>query len=351
MNQLQNKMMKLLLTLLITSGVPLTVWSQYTISERANVTAKVDSSAINIRDSIKLKINTKAYYKYLRHQKVVDRNFFETKNSLYITQYAFDNWSGGGDNSFNGRVSTQTQHVYHVDKLAIDTYFNATYGIGQADKVWSKLDDVFQLNSDISYVLYNKWNYTFGINLASQFSKTYNDNEKKDMYKSRFFAPANLKPYFGFTFKVSDNQKMTLAPVSGNILMVLDDSLSNIGAFGVEKGKKAKLSVGAYFNGQWKQNITRNGALSYKTIVQSFWDYQSTPNLNWENWIDFTVFKLFTINFYVRLVYDEKIIIKKENSAGEMVDSGSHLQFKESLGFGITYGFKNKAKPTYTIIK
>lgn len=344
-------MRKLLLALFFLCSLPLTVLSQYSISEKADVSAKVDSLSGSIRDDINLDIKTKAYYRYMRNKKLLDRNFLESINTLNLTQMAYDNWSGGGENSFNAKLSTRTQHVYHIDKLAIDTYFNATYSMGQTDKQIVKLDDAFQLNSDISYVLYNKWNYTFGINLASQFSKTYNDNEKKDLYKSRFFAPANLKPYFGFTFKVSDNQKITLAPISGNVLMVFDDSLSNIGAFGVEKGKKAKLSVGAYFNGQWGFNITKNGALKYKTIVQSFWDYDSTPNLNWENWIDFTVFKLFSINFYFRMVYDEKVVVKVKDSDGKMVESDSFLQIKESLGFGISYNFKNKTKPSYKIIK
>lgn len=340
---------KLLLSFILC--FPLTLFAQYTISERADVMAKVDSSNIRIRDSIKLDIKNKAYYKYMKRKKLSERNFFETKNSITITQYAFGNWADGGDNNFNGRLSTQTQHVYHVEKLAVDTYLNATYSLSQSDKQIVKVDDVFQLNSDISYVLYNKWNYTFGFNLSSQFSKTYNDPKLKDSYKSNFFAPANLKPYFGFTYKVSDNQKVTIAPVSGNVLMVLDDSLSNIGAFGVDNGKRTKLSVGAYMNAQWKQNITKNGIISYRTIVQSFCDYKSMPNLNWENWIDFTILKYFNINFYIRMVYDDKITVKKKDGDGNMVDSSSHLQIKESLGFSIVYNFKNKDKPTYKIVK
>lgn len=346
-------MNKIFILLLVICAMPLSALSQYTISERANVGSKVDSSSVRVRDSIKLDIKTKAFYKYQRKKRIFERNFFETKNSLTITQYAFDNWASGGDNNFNGRVSTQTQHVYHVDKMAIDTYFNATYGLGQSDKKIVKIDDVFQINSDISYVLYNRWNYTFGINLSSQFSKTHNNYETKDTYKSRFFAPANLKPYFGFTYKVSDNQKITLAPVSGNVLMVFDDSLSNIGAFGVDKGKKSKLSVGAYLNAQWTQNLMKrkNVELSYRTIVQSFWDYKNTPNLNWESWLDFKVLRRFTLNFYVRMVYDDKVFVKMKDAEGNVVDSKSHLQFKESLGFGIAYDFRNKSKPSYKIIK
>lgn len=332
---------------MVLCGIPTVVSAQYTISEKTNVGAKKDSATIRLSDDLGLDIKTPAYYKYMRRKKLHDRNYFNTYNNLLVTQYAYNNWASGGENNFNGRFSTQTQHVYHIDKLAIDTYFNATYGLGQSDKKIVKIDDVFQLNSDVSYVLYKRWNYTFGINLASQFSKTYNDPQKKETYKSRFFAPANLKPYFGFTYKVSDEKKITIAPVSGNILMVFDDSLSQKGAFGVDVGKKSKLSVGAYLNAQWKQKITKDGLLTYKAIVQSFWDYKNCPNLNWESWLDFTVFRLFSVNFYVRLVYDDKVDIKKEDGT----ISKSHLQFKESLGFGITYKFKNKEKPSYKIIK
>lgn len=340
-------MRRLLLVFALLCVLPTVVLAQYTISEKADVGAKVDSVSVRVSNDLRLDIKTPAYYRYMKRKKLLDRNYFTTKNTLLVTQYAYDNWSGGGENNFNGRFATQTQHVYHIDKLAVDTYFNASYGLGQSDKKIIKIDDVFQINSDVSYVLYKRWNYTFGINLASQFSKTYNDPKKKENYKSRFFAPANLKPYFGFTYKVSDDKKITIAPVSGNILMVFDDSLSQKGAFGVDVGRKSKLSVGSYINAQWKQNITKDGMLTYKAIVQSFWDYKNCPNLNWESWIDFKVFKLFSINLYLRFVYDDKIDIKTED--GTL--SGSHLQFKESLGFGITYEFKNKSKPSYKIIK
>ena len=137
--------------------------------------------------------------------------------------------------------------------------------------------------------------------------------------------------------------------------MVFDDKLSEEGAFGVEKGKRTKLSVGAYVNCQWSQNITKDGMLKYKGIVQSFCDYKSVPNINWESWFEFKVFKMFSLNLYVKFIYDDKVVVNKdiidENGNEKSVPSGSHFQIKESLGFGISYDFRNKSKPTYTIIK
>lgn len=344
-------MKKALYIILILSIAPLFAIGQYTISEKANVTSRIDTSKLVIYDNINIKANTEAYSRFLKRKRRHERNFVETINALYITQYAYNNWDKGGENSFNGKFTTRSQYIYHVDKLAIDTYFNASYGMSRADTITTKTEDKFEINSDISYVLYKRWNYTFGINLASQFTRTYTNTNSRDEYRSSFFAPANIKPYFGFTYKVSDSQKVTFAPLSGNVLLVLDDSLSAKGAFGIDKGKKAKLSVGAYLNCQWSYDITRNGLLKYKTIIQCFSDYKTAPNVNWESWLDFTVFKFFSINLYVNLIYDNKIIVQKkvigDNGTEEFVNSPSRFQLKQTLGFGIAYNFRNKNKPSY----
>ena len=327
--------------------------AQYTISERADVKSKVDTIGVNLPSAFNLNIRTKAYYDYVKRKRRLERNFFNTVNNIKITQYAYDNWEGGGENYFHGNVSTRNQYVYIVDKFTVDTYLNAAYGLRQSEKEFIKAEDNFEINSDISYVLYKRWSYTFGVNLKSQFTKSYPDIDDKSDYSSNFFAPANLKPYFGFTFKVAEDKKITFAPLSGNILMVFDKDL--VEDFDIEKGKRAKLSVGSYINCQWTEDIIKDDVLKYRGIVQSFCDYKTAPNVSWENWLDFKIFKFFTLNLYVKFIYDDKIEIfeKGIDSDGKEIDvpTGSHFQIKETLGFGITYSFKNKSKPKYKIIK
>ncbi len=338
------------LILLVTLFVVCKANAQYTINERKSVDTKIDTVATKNIRSFELDVNTPAYQRFLRQQKWHDRNFFETNNALTITQFGYIN-SASGENSFNGRLSSLTTHVYQNDDMVVASYLNASYGMGQTDGELTKLTDNFQLNSELGYVLYNKWNYAFGLNLTSQFTKTYTDQTVRENYSSKFFAPANLKPYIGLTYQVNTQRKITISPISGNLLMVLDDSLSNIGAFGIEAGNKFKLTGGALLNVQWNADLLKDGLVKYRTTFQTFWDYNSPPNVDWENWIEFRMLNLFTVNFYLRLIYDESIDIMVDGPDGTEVVSNSHLQLRQSLGFGISYIFKNKNKPKYTIIK
>lgn len=353
MKKIYSKSVKLFcLVMAISFFSALDAEAQYTITEKKKVNSRIDTVAVLNSKDISLDINTPAYQYYLRKQQRQERNYIGTTNTLYLSQTSSDNWSGGDDKIFTGRISTYTQHVYQAEKFVVATYINASYGIGKTNDVSTKSSDVLQVNSDVSYVLYNRWNYTFGINLSTQFSKTYTDNSVRTTYSSTFFAPATITPYLGISYKIDDTKKITLSPLSGTVLMVLDDSLSNAGASGITPGDKTKLSVGAYLTCQWTLNVTKDGKVTYKTLLKSFWDYNSPANLTWENWVSVKVFNNFTLGLYFYAIYDESINITRTNSEGVSVSTGSHLQLKETVEFGFTYTFATKsAKPTYTIVK
>lgn len=342
------KRLLLLLPLMIFFAVT-EVSAQFSISQKKTESAKLDTLRANIASEFAIEDRSPAYKRYQRQQIFQTRNYFQTKNTLTFSQYAFENWVSGS-NYFNGRLTSYNQHVYQKDKFVLDSYLNISYGIAQSDGVMSKNEDVLQLKSEGSYVLYNRWSYTLGANLATQVTKTYSDYSTKEAYSSKFFAPATLTPYIGLTYKVDNNRKITFAPISGSLLMVLDDSLSNAGTNGIDAGKKVQLSGGAYVTINWQEKIIKD-QVTYKAYVQSFWDYKNTPNLNWENYIDFSVLKYFTVSFHLRAIYDKSITVSTTNDDGETVYSDSHWQFKQTLGFGISYTFTNKTKPTYTIIK
>ncbi|MEG2281890.1 MAG: DUF3078 domain-containing protein [Rikenellaceae bacterium] len=299
-----------------------------------NVFNEVDCELIDVYNDVNMGshvsplAHSEAEMAYMRKVKRNERNFFETKNGLYFTQYSYNNWAEGGSNSVNGKLSSLTKHVYKNKKLSVDSYLNMAYGLNYQGANKQKTEDYFELNSDISHVIWNRWSYTFGLNIKSQFTKTY----KKDRtdYLSTFFAPGTVKPYAGFRYTYDARRTIMISPLSANMLFVLDPKLSDAGSFGITPGKKMKANVGIYLNVQWEEKLTKDGLLKYKTNLQSFYDYKGLPNLSWENWIDYSILRFFSVNLYVRAVYDEKI------------DAQDPWQLKESFGIGITYNFKNK---------
>lgn len=306
-------------------------YAQYTILERVDATPKKYRDSIFIPKTSNFYVESDAVLKELRRKRRNERNFFETKTGILFNQFAYANWSGGGENTYNGKITTLNTHSYQNKKFSVDSYFNAQLGFGKKDSTLWKTDDYFEINSVLNYQLYGRWNWSFGVNLASQFAKGYGSN--KDVYLSTFFAPATLRPFLGISYKVSETKIITFAPVSGNLLFVLDTMLSNKGAFGITPGKKFKPTIGAYINIQWEQQIDKQGILKYKTNLQSFCDYKSVPNLSWENWINVSVMKYFTVGLYIHVVFNDKI----ERQPGR-----SFWQLKETIGVGISYNFKNK---------
>lgn len=302
--------------------------AQYTVFDEADGEIINVYNEVNINRNVFLEAHSEAELAYLRKKRRNEKNFFETKNGLYLTQYSYNNWAEGGSNSVTGKASSQTKHIYKNKKMTVDSYFNAIYGLNYQGSNRQKTDDNFELNSNISYVIWGRWSYTFGLNVKSQFTKTYNKDHTD--YLSTFFAPGTVKPYAGFLFTLSPKRTIMISPLAANMLFVLDDKLSKAGSFGITPGKKFQADVGIYLNIQWEENITKNGLLKYRTNLQSFYDYKGVPNLSWENWIDYNVFKFFSLNLYVKAIYDKKIFPEKP------------WQLKESFGIGLAYNFKNK---------
>ncbi len=306
--------------------------AQFTISEKIDAKPRLYNEKIIIPDSSSFDIITPGWIKELKRRKRHERHFFETHSGILFNQFAYVNWAGGGENSINGKFTTLNTHSYKVGRITVDSYLNAALGFGQKDSTFWKTDDKLEINSIFNYQLWGKWTFSAGMNLATQFAPGYGDN--KDIYTSKFFAPATLKPFAGISYRHSDSQIVTFAPISGNFLFVCDDRLSNEGAFGITPGNRFKATIGSFLSVQWTQDIDKKGILKYKTNFQSFIDYKTVPSLSWENWLNLTVFKYLTVGFYIHLVYDQSI----EKRQG----SSTHWQVKENLGVGIAYNFKNK---------
>ncbi|MEG1634702.1 MAG: DUF3078 domain-containing protein [Rikenellaceae bacterium] len=277
---------------------------------------------------------------YLRNQaksRRREQNYFEMSNSLLFTQFGYKNWSKGGENTFNGRVTSYLKHIYRHDRFDVTTTWDAAYAMGLRDSVLWKTEDRFRINTALNYRINKHLFYNLNFDLSSQFANGYK-NKKDERPASHIFAPATMNLGVGMNYKLDDKRSITLSPVSGNVLLVLDEYLSEQGAFGVEKGKKTKTQFGAFLNIQWLQPLIKSKQdqkspiLSYRTSLQSFWDYKTNPDMTWQSWLDFKVYKYFNVNFNCTLIFNDKV----------KTDGDSFWQFSEVLGIGVTYTFKNK---------
>lgn len=262
-------------------------------------------------------------------------------NTLLINQASFSHWAGGGVNSVAGNIVLDYDFNYKKDKWSWDNKAIAGYGLSKVNGTgWRKNDDRIILNSLLGYQAAKYWLYTFYANFQSQFSKgySYDDNAGTRTLISAPFAPATITFGPGIAYKQSDNFRINISPAAARVTLVSNDSLANIGSFGVTPGKKSLFQFGASLDAYYKVNLMQN--ISFENILKMYTNYLKQPG---NIYMDYTanlfmkVNKLVTVNAGVELVSDPltKVPVNKNG----VTEYHSLLQVKQIFGAGVTYKF------------
>jgi len=259
------------------------------------------------------------------------------ENTFLINQSSFSNWAAGGVNSLAGNIVLNYDFNYKKEKWSWDNKVLAGFGLTkQKDLGWRKNDDRVVLNSLLGYEAAPKWLYTFFMNFNTQFADgfDYNSDGSRKLI-STAFAPAYLSFGPGIAYKESDNFRFNLSPASPRFVFVTQDSLSQVGAFGVDPGKKSRFEFGASFDAYYRKEIAEN--IGIENILRLYSNYLEDPkNVD----IDYTlnlfmkVNRFVTVNAGVQMIYDDNTRITKEDGS-----EGPGLQVKQIFGAGFTYKF------------
>ena len=251
---------------------------------------------------------------------------FSGLTGITFGQTSLTNWSAGGDNTITGNIVLNLSANYLNEKWFWDNNFSAEYGMiySSADD-WKKAADQINLTSIAGRKLTDKWSFSALFNFKTQFAKGYNYPDKEH-FLSTFMAPAYADLALGMTYKPSEKYTLFISPLAERATFVLNDSLSDIGAFGVDPGDKMKWETGAYFMASTKQTLTTN--LDLISSLDMFTPYNSdfgNVNINWNLLLNYKFHKLFTASLNTTLRYYDSEITK--------------IQFKEIFGLGLTYAF------------
>jgi hypothetical protein len=263
--------------------------------------------------------------------------------SLNAAQSYFNNWAAGGQQSIalSGLVNLTAN--YKKDKSAWDNTFDFGYGKmiqGKGNK-WLKTDDKINITSKYGYQASKYWYYTALFNFKTQFDNGY--NYPNDSVKiSGFLAPAYALFALGMDYKPNDNFSLFITPATIRTTIVNDKNLSDLGAFGVDPGKKARNEVGAYLNMQYKKDeIVKN--VNLLTKIDLFSNYLKDPqnvDVSWETLFVLKVNKFISATVAANLLYDDNTKIPRDTNNDGIIDkTGSVTQFKEVIGVGFTYKF------------
>lgn len=241
-------------------------------------------------------------------------------------QTSLTNWSAGGDNTVSGDFMLNAFGNYTKGKWFWDNNLALQYGlVYSSSDDWKKSSDKINLTSVGGRAIAPKWAVSFLINFQTQFAKGYNYPDRVN-YISTFMAPAYLDAALGFTYKPNPKYTIFLSPLTERATFVLDDKLSDAGAFGVDPGKKVKWETGAYVRATTNQTLW--GDLSVISTLDMFTPYNDdfgNVDLNWDILLNYKLNRFLTATLNTTLRYYDREITK--------------IQFKEILGLGFTYKF------------
>lgn len=265
--------------------------------------------------------------------------------SLNLGQSSFTNWAAGGQNSYslNGLVNLTAN--YKKDRSAWDNGLILGYGmmrLKDGTPEWTKTDDRIDFQSKYGLKANEKWYYSALMSFKTQMSDGYNypDTENKI---SDLLSPGYLLFALGMDYKPVPEFSAFLSPLTSKNTIVMDQDLSDAGAFGVDPGKKFRGELGAYANLLFKKDeLFKN--TSFATRLDLFSNYLHNPqniDINWETMLILKVNEFLSATVNTLLIYDDDVLIKvDEGNEGEPI-LGKRVQFKEVIGVGLTYKFVN----------
>ncbi len=262
---------------------------------------------------------------------------FNGISSINFSQVSLTNWAAGGDNSyaFNGLINLSLE--YSKDKNDWANTLNIGCGIQkQGEQEVRKTDD----NIDFTSKYGRKISKSFFISALLNFKTQMDDGKKYETDTSyvisRFFAPAYLQCALGMEYKPGKVFYFVLSPVAGKLTMVLDDTLSDRGSFGVDAGEKTRLELGGSVTMGVNKEIMKN--VTFKSTLGLFSNYIENPqniDVDWKVAINMKINDYLSANLNTHLIYDDDI----KTSDDEGNPRGAKVQFKEVFGVGLTYKF------------
>lgn len=253
-----------------------------------------------------------------------------------LTQVSLTNWAAGGDNSVAFDLQGAYQANYKKGKHLWNNRLELAYGLNKTgeDGV-RKANDKIYLNSNYGYSIAKSWYASAFTTFQTQFSPGYDYKVNKDISVSEFMSPAYLTTGLGFTYEPNKIFTVVLSPASWRGTFVLNDRLSDEGAYGVDPGKHLLSSFGANLKGEVRYEFMKNMTVySRLDLYSDYLDKPQNVDVNWEVQINMAINKWFSTTLTTNMVYDDDIkIVQKDGS------KGSRLQFKEVLGVGVQFNF------------
>ena len=257
-----------------------------------------------------------------------DSSYWDNHSILYFgfNRVGLYNWAAGGMNFMEIHGLANMRFDYRHNKFHWNNFINLQLGViksGYGNQgIWLKNDDLIELRSKFSRRTKHLWDYSFLIDIRSQFTYGYYTEYDRlnNFYMDNFLSPIYPIFAFGFDYHASNHLTIDISPFTAKSTIVIDDSLSKIGVFGLEPNEKYRYEAGLYMNLLYSHDSlfgVKN--LHFMTDVTVFGNYLESPgniDLTCEVLASYHLNDFLSLTFQGYLIYDDDIKIPRYEADG-----------------------------------
>ncbi len=267
--------------------------------------------------------------------------------NLSLQQVSLRNWAAGGASSFALNTGLQLFANYKKDDKIWDTRLAINYGINrQTGRAYStrKTNDNFNFLSKYGRKLSDKMYLSTQIDARTQLLEGYryfrpSGSELESRSRiSDFLSPGYIQSSTGLNYQTELEKKgkfsTIVSPFTGRFTIVLDDSLSRAGAFGVVPGEKVRPEAGISISSSIDVQVMEN--IRWKADLNLFSNYERLGNMvvNLNSVVSMKINRYISTRIETILIYDESVYIEQDDGT-----SSRAIQLQNLLNFGIGVDF------------
>jgi len=261
------------------------------------------------------------------------------------------NWSEGGYQHFNTILNVKAKLVYQKNKLAWESMIDNELGILYSSELiptWRKSADKINLSSKFGYEIANKFFITGLITFKSQHADGYRYPQQfpslaEPKKMTSFLSPAYTDISLGLDWKYNEHFSLYLSPAAGLVTSCPDSILR--ADYGVPIDHMSITTVGPKMKATF--NTTFKG-IKISTVLELYTPYSDPDQklgnfkVDWDLTLSYQFLKMLNFRITTSLRYNEKVKFDEwENGPDQPRTRIRRVQFKEIVGIGIVYNFKD----------
>lgn len=264
-----------------------------------------------------------------------------------LQQVTLSNWNAGGASNLALTTGLNLFANFSKNEIIWDTKLTVNLGFNrQADRRFPtrKTNDNFFFITKYGRELTKFWFLSTQLDARTQllagyrFFRPVGAEEDARTKLSDLLAPAYIQSSTGLNYRreFDNNNRISIigSPFTGRFTVVLDDSLSRAGAFGVIPGEIARVEAGISVSSTTDIQLIEN--VRWRADLNLFSNFERLGNLvvNFNSIISLRVNKYITTRIETILIYDESVLIQQESGPPKQA-----VQFQNMINFGIGLDF------------